>query len=50
LYLTYPTAGVPGLCAVVPEGKPKYPVDVFAWSETEVGVADTVAQVWSPRK
>jgi hypothetical protein len=39
LYLTYPFAGETGLCAVVPEGKDKNPVLVFALSDTPRGAS-----------
>jgi len=32
-----PVAGEPGLCAVVPTGKSKYPVDELLWSDTAAG-------------
>jgi hypothetical protein len=39
-----PFVGDAGLWAVVPEGKSKYPVDVFTWSLTAAGVTDAAAE------
>ncbi len=45
-----PDVGDPGLSAVVPAGKSKYPVDELVWSDTAVGVTDTVVHALSPRR
>ena len=45
LYLVYPLAGLPGLCAVVPDGKAKNPVDAVAVSYAAPPAAETAAEV-----